>query len=188
MASGLVGRLLDYCYQRAIAPSSTGAASLAAEYADRSRSLEQNIDELIRWQNIKCATAGFMTGIGGFATLPITLPADIFANYYIQVRMIVAIALLCGHDVRSERVKSLVLLCLAGNATADVLKDAGTRMGRHAAERALVRATGRASFGKIVPLFGALLGAAVDAAACVAIGQAAKRAFLNGDGTKVAAP
>ncbi|MBI3556967.1 MAG: EcsC family protein, partial [Deltaproteobacteria bacterium] len=124
---------------------------------------------------------GFVTGLGGLATLPITLPADLFANYFIQVRMIAAIAVMSGHDLKSDKVRSLVYLCLCGNAAADILKDVGTQAGKRAVEAAVARATARgaANLGKAIPLIGGLVGGAVDGFTCNLVGTTAKNVFLR---------
>ena len=51
---------------------------------------------LIRWQNAKCATSGFIAGLGGSITLPVSIPANISSVLYIQIRMIAAIAYMGG--------------------------------------------------------------------------------------------
>ncbi len=181
--SGLLLKVLDFCYDRAVGNSGNGegAARLASEYTDTTRTLEESIDNLIRWQNAKCAATGFITGLGGLATLPVTLPADLFANYFIQVRMIAAIAFMAGHDLKSDKVRSLVYICLCGNAAADILKDAGSQVGKRAVEAALRRMTGRGAgnFGKAIPLLGGIIGGAVDGFTCNLVGNTAKNVFLR---------
>ena len=181
---GVLLKVLDFCYDRAIGSSGNGegAARLASEYTDTTRTLEESIDALIRWQNAKCAATGFITGLGGLATLPITLPADLFANYFIQVRMIAAIAIMAGHDLKSDKVRSMVYICLCGNAAVDLLKDAGTQFGKRAAEAVLARtsARGAVNFGKAIPLLGGVIGGTVDGMTCNLVGKTAKNVFLRG--------
>ena len=38
----------------------------------------------------KCAASGFLTGFGGFLTLPINVPANLSSVLYVQLRMIAA--------------------------------------------------------------------------------------------------
>lgn len=40
-----------------------------------------NTASLIRWQNSKCATSGFLTGLGGLITLPVAVRRAYLANY-----------------------------------------------------------------------------------------------------------
>ena len=47
------------------------------EYLSRYHDSEKAIKEFIRVQKIKCSTTGFVTGLGGFLTLPVTIPADL---------------------------------------------------------------------------------------------------------------
>ncbi|MBI3543657.1 MAG: EcsC family protein [Deltaproteobacteria bacterium] len=185
----LLVRAIDFAYDRVIGTEGgrNSATDLAAEHSRADRSLEENIDALVRWQVAKCAATGFVTGLGGLATLPITLPADLFANYYIQVRMVAAIAIMCGHDIRSDKARTLVYLSLCGNAAADVAKDLGARAGRHAVEATAARLSGRGAasvFSKLLPLVGGVVSGAIDAVACRVVGEAAKKIF--GVGTKSA--
>jgi len=86
---------------------------------------EAAIEKFIQNQKLKCSTTGFLTGLGGLLTLPVTLPADLASSLYMEIRMIAGIAYLRGYDVRDDSVKSLVYLCLAGNAIGDVVKKVG---------------------------------------------------------------
>ena len=66
--------------------------TLVAEYKDKYNDTEKAINVLIRNQKLKCSTTGFVTGLGGLLTLPVTLPADLVSSLYIELRMIAAIA------------------------------------------------------------------------------------------------
>ena len=90
---------------------------------------EAAIKALILSQTGLAGSAGFLTGIGGFVSLPIAIPANLASALYIQVRMIAAIAHLRGHDIRTPEVRGLVLACLTGSKAADTLKNAGVRLG-----------------------------------------------------------
>jgi len=83
---------------------------------------------LIRAQNVKSATSGFITGLGGLITMPIAIPMNLASVLYIQVRMVMAIAIIGGHDVKEDRVKALALACLAGNKARELLKEAGVQI------------------------------------------------------------
>jgi uncharacterized protein (DUF697 family) len=70
-----------------------------------------------------------LTGIGGFVSLPVAIPANLVSALYIQVRLIAAIAHLRGHNIRTPEVRGLVLACLTGAKATDALKNAGARLG-----------------------------------------------------------
>ena len=68
---------------------------------------------------------GFVTGLGGFVTMPVALPVNI-AEFYVQAtRMVGAIATLRGYDVQEPQVRTAVLLTLVGAKADEVLAKAG---------------------------------------------------------------
>lgn len=101
------------------------AEELANDYLKNNENIEDAIDSLIRWQIAKCGSSGFVTGLGGVLTLLVTIPANLISTWHIQMRMIAAIAHMCGQDIHSDQVKTLGLLCLCGNAGRDILVKAG---------------------------------------------------------------
>jgi len=126
-----ISKTLNWIYDKA----SDGLLNMesAAELADfymkkyPSNSLEA-AKALIRAQNVKSATSGFITGLGGLITMPIAIPMNLASVLYIQVRMVMAIAIIGGHDVKEDRVKALALACLAGNKARELLKEAGVQI------------------------------------------------------------
>lgn len=96
-------------------------------YLSKTRDREEAIKSFILHQKIKCSTTGFITGLGGLITLPVTLPADMASSLYIELRMIAAIAMIRGYNVHDDQVKTAIFLCLAGNAVGDVIKQAGIK-------------------------------------------------------------
>ena len=117
-------KALDYGYEKALNGLSNleTAESLAAEYLKSDESLKKSSSKMIKWQISKAGTSGFLTGLGGIITLPLTVPANLASVLYIQIRMIATIAVMGGHDLRDDKVKSMIYLCIAGNAAKDVLK------------------------------------------------------------------
>jgi hypothetical protein len=75
------------------------------------------------------AAGGFLTGLGGFVTMPVALPANILEFYVQATRMVGAIASLRGYDITDERIRTAVLLTLVGSKSDDVLKKAGMSTG-----------------------------------------------------------
>jgi uncharacterized protein (DUF697 family) len=122
--------LLDWAYKTAlngIPMVSEPLNDFVNGYIEKYGRTEKAIDRMVAAQKMKCATTGFLTGLGGLITLPVTLPTDLASSLYMQVRMIVSIAMLRGYKVNDDEVKSLVFLCLVGNAVGDVLKNAGIK-------------------------------------------------------------
>ena len=86
---------------------------------------------LIRAQNVKSAASGFITGLGGLATMPIAIPVNLASVLYIQVRMVMAVAIIGGHNVKEDKVKTFVFACLAGNKARELLKEAGVQIAQN---------------------------------------------------------
>ena len=84
-----------------------------------------------------------------------------------------AIAVMRGHDPKSETVRNLALTCLAGHGAADLMKGVGLRALRRTGGRVALR------LGRAVPLVGGLIGGSVDAATCRVVGSAAKVIFAR---------
>ena len=60
-------RILDWAYGKATdgLPGFGSANDLAEDYLMRDGTLSENVNALIRWQNTKAGTSGFLTGLGG---------------------------------------------------------------------------------------------------------------------------
>ncbi len=184
-----------------VAPLSS-AEHLAQEYLiDQSyESNGERIDALINWETTKNFTTGFVTGLGGMLTLPVSVPTDFVASWLIQARMVAAIARICGYDLASDRVQTFVLACLVGDAIKDVGKAAGLDLSagltkslvkKTSAEvaadlqqkigaRLLATAAKRSasSVAKGIPIIGGLVGGTFDATACHVAGRVAKKLFM----------
>ncbi|GJJ02772.1 hypothetical protein RugamoR64_33100 [Duganella rhizosphaerae] len=193
---------LDWAYDKAVngVAGLDSAEEMANEYLAGKGTIEEKIDSLIRWQNTKAGTSGFITGLGGIITMPVTIPANIASVMYVQIRMIAAIAKMCGQDLHSDRVKTLVYACLAGDAAKDILKDVGIVVGTKMATNAIKNISGKTilainqkvgfrlvtKFGekgvinlvKVVPFFGGVVGGTVDAIATNLIGNVARNTFV----------
>lgn len=190
----------DWAYGKAVGgmPGFDGAEQLAARYGARHPDADRAIAALIKSQAGIAGAAGFLTGCGGFAALPVALPANIAGALMIQARLIAAIAHLRGHDIASAEVRTLALACLTGSRAADTMKDAGVRLGtrlardgagwvfpvmfqkaRHAASVPAVCAAGAgaARFGRFVPVVGGAVAGGFDAAMTGLIGRTADRVF-----------
>lgn len=164
--------------------------------------MKDQINSLIRWQNTKAGTSGFLTGLGGLITLPVALPANITTVLYVQIRMIAAIAHMTGLDLRDDRVKSFVFLALCGSATADILKDTGIKFGtklsmslikkyvtkevitainKAVGFRLVTKAgsTGIINLTKMVPILGGIIGASFDTFTTNVVGNTARDMFLE---------
>ncbi len=167
-----------------------GPLSSARELADKALAKaggdhEQAINRLARTTMVTGSIGGFVTGLGGFVTMPVALPVNV-AEFYVQaVRMVGGIATLRGYDIAEARVRTAVLLTLVGSDSDEVLKKAGMatagsrvtsyalkglppaalmvvnkavgfRLMRGVSEKVLSR------FGRGIPVAGGLVGGGVD--------------------------
>lgn len=194
---------LDFAYEKAIngVAGLDSASELAESYLKEDGELIDKANSLIRWQNTKAATSGFLTGLGGLLVMPVTIPANLTSVYFVQIRMIAAIAQMGGYDVRDDKVKSLIFACLAGNAAKEVLKDVGIQVGKKLTQtainnisgqviikinqavgfRLLTKAgtTGVVNLTKMVPIIGGVIGGAVDLASTNTVGNIAVETFIS---------
>lgn len=168
---------------------------LAAAGGDREEAVRRVVAAHVRL----AAASGFVTGLGGVATLPVSMPASMAGLYVVAARMTAAIAHLRGHDVEADEVRSAILVALLGSAGAEVVRDAGvetgdrsttaalellpvaalTELDRRVGHRLVARAgeKGVVNLAKLVPLVGGPLGAAVDGVSCKTIAGYAMRTF-----------
>ncbi|WP_256941421.1 EcsC family protein [Bacillus sp. EAC] len=194
-------QVLDWAFEKAVngLPGTETAAELAESYLSKNSSVEKAIDSLIRWQNAKGATSGFLTGLGGLITLPVAIPTNVASVMYVQIRMIATIAHIRGYDLKDDQVKTFVFVCLTGQAATDILKQAGIKLGTALAKEAIKKIPGEVikainkavgirlvtkfgqkgivNLGKAVPLVGGVIGGAVDGISTNAIGKTSKKVF-----------
>jgi hypothetical protein len=186
----------------------SSAEKLAEEYLSSAKYANnaERIDALIKWETRKNFTSGFITGLGGFMTLPVAISAAFGASWVIQARMAAAVAKIAGHNISSDPVKTFVILCLAGDACKEVLKEAGIKIGNGLARAMIQKVPGQLlmeinkkvgfrlvtkagekgalNLMKAVPLAGGAIGGAFDAGACRIVGTQAKRLF-GSEGTNL---
>jgi hypothetical protein len=196
-ATGMIERLMDVGIDgRGRFESAQKIADVAmAEHGDPERA----VDAMVRSHLVLAGAGGFVTSLGGFVTMPVALPANVFGFYLVATRMVAGIAAARGYDVRQPEVRSAVLLALVGADADDLLKKAGYatsgRLANLAAQRLpgpvlmavnkgvgfrLLTQLGRKSMtrlGKAVPLFGGVVGAGVDTFLLKRIADHARREF-----------
>ncbi|WP_315225550.1 EcsC family protein [Acinetobacter baumannii] len=195
--------VLSWSYDKAVngVVGLDSAYDLAKNYKKTDDSLYNQVNSLIRWQNTKAGTSGFITGLGGIITLPVAIPANVASVIYVQIRMIAAIAHMGGYNLNDDRVRSLVFVCLTGNAAKDILKDVGMVVGKKLAENAIKNISGKTiiainkkvgfrlltkfgekgaiNLGKTIPLFGGIVGATFDSITTNTIGNIARDTFIT---------
>jgi len=197
-----VTQLLDWTYDKVITglPGARNIYDYTNDYKSGSKDNEAAIRSVINWAMIKTGSAGFVTGLGGLITLPVAVPADVASSLYVNMRMVAAIALLRGYDLKSDQVRTMVYVTLTGETVKDVLKSVGIKLGESltnkaiqkyltrdviksinkavgsrfltkAGEKGVINAT------KMVPLIGGFVSAGFDAVGTKTIAKAAKASF-----------
>lgn len=196
--------VLDWAYDKAVngVPGFDSAEELGNDYLKGNAPLEDKVNALIRWQNAKCATSGFLSGLGGIITLPVSIPANIASVMYVQIRMIAAIAYMGGYDIRDDRVKTFVYMCLLGNGAKDIFKETVVNLGTKLSMQTIKSISGKVlteinqkigfrlitkfgekgliNLGKMIPLVGALIMALLDSFSTDIIGNVARDTFIDG--------
>jgi hypothetical protein len=102
------------------------SAQQVADHArTKTRSLDEAVDLVIRNHLAMAGTGGFVTGFGGFVTMPIALPVNVAEFYFVATRMTAAIAALRGYDISEAHIRTAVLLALVGADSDDIIRKAG---------------------------------------------------------------
>lgn len=156
-------------------------AALAKHGADPDKA----VDEIVNHHLRLAGASGFLTNLGGFAAMAVSLPANVFGFYVLATRMAAAVAHVRGHDLTRPTVRSAVLLSLVGADAQDLLAKAGMtaptgRLAGLASQQLpapalmvvnkavgfrILSQAGKgvfARFGKAVPLVGGAVGAGMD--------------------------
>lgn len=205
LSEGKIMQALNWAYDKALdgtIPGTDSSYEMAENYLKGEENLVAKANSLIRWQNTKSATTGFVSGLGGIITMPVAIPASIAAVIYVQIRMITAIAIMGGYDVKDDRVKALVYSCLAGNAAKDILKGTGiiigskmsTQLIKSISKDTIVAINKRVGFrlltkfgekgainlGKMIPLVGGVIGGTFDGISTNMVGNIARKTFIEG--------
>lgn len=201
----IIMQALDWAYDKAVngVPGLDSAQEMAEDYLSTDEDLINKVNSLIRWQVAKAGTSGFLTGLGGVLTMPVTIPANLASVTYVQIRMIAAIAHMGGYDLKDDRVKSLVYICMAGNSAKDIIKDVGIILGKKLTTQAIKNISGKTitkinqkigfrlltkfgekgaiNLGKLVPIIGGMIGGGFDAITTNTIGNIARETFITND-------
>lgn len=176
------------------------AEDVAAAALAQEGSVDKAVASVIS-SHVKMGSAfGFVTSIGGFITLPVSLPANVAGFYLLATRMTAAVARLRGYDIADPQIRSAILLTLVGAESDDLLRKAGvvapsSAMTNLAAQRlpgpALMvvnKAVGfrlltqaarntLSRFGRVVPFVGGAIGAGLDGLLMRAVGKQAEAEF-----------
>lgn len=199
-ATGLVTRLVD------LGIDGAGPLGSAQELADKARAeardVDAAVDAVVAASRRQAAAGGFITGLGGFVTLPVALPANVVGFYVIATRMVAATAALRGFDLTDPKVRTSVLLVLTGADASSVLTKVGLGGSGGAVTKVLSSRMPKATLmvvqkaigfrllsrigtgllgrlGRAVPLAGAVIGAGSDVWLLRRIARTAREEFTE---------
>lgn len=195
-------QILDSIYEKCldgIPKVSKPVEELANDYIKKYGRTDKAINKLVRNQLSKNSLNGFVTGFGGFITMPVTLPANMTSVIYVQMRMIAAIASIRGFDLNDDEVQTFVYACLVGTSVTDLFKKSGIQVGNKIALNTVKKIPGTVfikinqkmgfrfitkagtkgtiNLTKSVPIVGAGVGATFDYTTTWAIAKRAKKVF-----------
>ena len=197
--------VLEAVYGKVISgvhPLSEPLEKFAEEYIRQAAGdKEKAVDDMVSNQVAKLATTGFLTGLGGLITLPVSIPADITTGLYVQMRMICSIAYMRGYDIQSDAVKTLVYTSLVGLKIVDLVKQVGLKASEKIALNMLKKLPGQilvkinqkigfrflTKFGqkglvniwKVIPVVPGIVNAAWNAVETKAVAERAKKNFCG---------
>jgi uncharacterized tellurite resistance protein B-like protein len=202
---GIMMKALNFAYEKALngLPGMDSAEELAKDFLKEKGTLKEQVNALIRWQNAKSAAGGFLTGLGGVVTMPVTIPLNIASVMVVQLRMIAAIAYMGGYDIKDDKVRTLGFICVSGNAATDILKDLGIVIGMEMGKKfvadfiegkvakvaldKIIKLVGekvvqgqlKDKLSKVIPLIGGLIGGTFDILTTNTIGNTARNVFIG---------
>ncbi len=199
-------KLLDKLYDNSIQgipKISPSVNQLAEQYIEKSSDTKAAAKTFINYQIAKCTTSGFIAGLGGLITLPVTIPANIGSVLYVQMRMIACLAHMGGYDTNSDQVQTLVYACLAGISVDQIVKQVGIQFGVKFANAMVKKIPGTVltkinqkvgfrfltkfgtkgliNIGKAVPFVGGVIGGGFDFAETKIIANRAYKMFILND-------
>lgn len=177
------------------------ATQVAEAARARTGSIQGAIDDLVPTHLRLAAAGGFVTGLGGFITLPVALPANVIGFYGIATRMVASIAHLRGYDLTQPEVRTAVLLTLVGADSRSILAKGGISPVGKISDLALQRLPGPAlmvinkgigfnllsqvgkkglsRLGRGLPLAGGVIGGGLDYWLLRKIAQSAQKEFVQ---------
>jgi hypothetical protein len=204
LAPGLTAAFVREALHRAIhgigpLPAATAAAEKRLE--EHRGDVDGAIHELIENHVRYAGAQGFLTNLGGLATMAFTVPTNISGLALVECRMISAIAHLRGYDLEDPRVRNAVLVCLLGEdavrelvsakklpappmalATAPAHDPTLDRViSAEVASDLVTKVAGKklaGTVGRRIPLVGGLVGMGADGYATWKIGRYADRELL----------
>jgi hypothetical protein len=197
VAAGYVRTMLDKAID-GVGPLRSAAASADSRLVDAGGDVEDAVKALLRLHVGLAGVQGFVTNLGGIASLAVAMPANVVGVTLVQCHLVAGIAHLRGYDLEDARVRNAILACMLGeDEVRDLVRTSSfpsSPMGiatspvhdpvldelvsREVTTDLLARTAGRRAVtmvGRRVPLLGGVVGGGSDALMTWQIGQYAAR-------------
>src|SRR5688500_15440251 len=197
IASGYVRTMLDKAID-GVGPLRSAAATADSRLVDANGDVEEAVKALTRLHVGLAGVQGFVTNLGGVASLAVAMPANVVGVTLVQCHLVAGIAHLRGYDLEDARVRNAILACMLGeDEVRDLVRTSSfpsSPMGiatspvhdplldelvsREVTTDLLARTAGRRAVtmvGRRVPLLGGIVGGGSDALMTWQIGQYAAR-------------
>ena len=197
VAAGYVRTMLDKAID-GVGPLRSAAASADSRLVDANGDVEEAVKALVRLHVGLAGVQGFVTNLGGIASLAVAMPANVVGVTLVQCHLVAGIAHLRGYDLEDARVRNAILACMLGeDEVRDLVRTSSfpsSPMGiatspvhdplldelvsREVTTDLLARTAGRRAVtmvGRRVPLLGGVVGGGSDALMTWQIGQYAAR-------------
>ena len=197
IAAGYVRTMLDKAID-GVGPLRSAAASADSRLVDANGDVEEAVKALVRLHVGLAGVQGFVTNLGGIASLAVAMPANVVGVTLVQCHLVAGIAHLRGYDLEDARVRNAILACMLGeDEVRDLVRTSSfpsSPMGiatspvhdpvldelvsREVTTDLLARTAGRRAVtmvGRRVPLLGGVVGGGSDALMTWQIGQYAAR-------------
>lgn len=206
LANAFVNRIMDAGID-GVGPMSSAAQVAADALKKHGGDVDKAVSEVVSDHLRLAGVGGFVTGVGGLITMPVSLPANVLGFYALATRMVAAIADLRGYDVSTQGARAAVLLTLVGADADDLIRKAGLgmatgmtgsgRLARMAMSRMpkaagmminkavgfrLLTTVGGRALGRLirfVPVAGGIVGAGIDGLLMKRIADQARKEFIT---------
>jgi len=204
LAPGVTAAFVREALHRAIhgvGPLPPAAAAADKQLKEQKGDVDRAVHEVIENHVRYAGAQGFLTNLGGLATMAYMVPANITGLALVQSRMVAGIAHLRGYDLTDPRVRNAVLVSMLGEeAVLDLVKaqkipappmalatapafDPGLDrvISAEVAADLVAKVAGKrlaGSAARRIPLVGGLVGAGADGYATWRVGRYADRELL----------
>ncbi len=200
-APGLTAGFVRQAFDRAVdglGPLPGAAKAADAKLADSGGNVDKAIGKLIDSHVRLAGAQGFVTNLGGLATMAMTIPASISGLALVQCHLVAGIAHLRGYQLSDPRVRNAVLACILGDDAVKALvtehrlpgppmvlatapqhdPELDSRIAAEVATELITQVAGKRTMGVIsrrVPVVGGGVGAITDGYSTYRIGKYAAR-------------